>query len=89
MTPETGNLFWIDVPVVNDNVYPTSSDRENELGDAVPDEITFSSSNNIEMIVIPAETTLIDPTDRGSSATAVNEVTAEFRLKGKETKVFR
>jgi hypothetical protein len=89
VTPETGNLFWVDVHVVNQKVYPTSSDRENELGDAVPDEITFSSSSNVEMIAIPEGMTLIDPTNPRSSATAANEATTEFRLKGQETKVFR
>jgi len=89
VTPETGNLFWVDVHVVNQKVYPTSSDRENELGDAVQDEITFSSSDNVEMIAIPEGMTLIDPTNPRSSATAGSEATTEFRLKGQETKVFR
>jgi hypothetical protein len=33
--------------------------------------------------------TLIDPTNVRSSATAASGPTTEFRLKGKETKVFR
>ncbi len=89
VTPETGNLFWVDVDVRNDRVYPTSSDRENELGTAVPDTLTFSFSNNIRLIPIPAEDTQIDPLDRGSVVSAQNEPTTEFRLKGQETQSFR
>ena len=89
VTPETGDLLWVDVDVVNDRVYPTSSDRENEWGTAVPDEITFNSSTNIEMIEIPEGMTRLDPTNRASSATAVSETTHEFRVKGKETVSFR
>jgi hypothetical protein len=89
VTPETGDLFWVDVTVSNDRVYPTSSDRENELGDAVPDSLMFRASSNITMIPIPEETTLIDPTNRASSATAVSQAATEFRLKGQDAQVFR
>ncbi len=89
VTPETGNLFWVDVAVKNDRVYPTSSDRDNELGKAVPDELTFRSSNNIRMIDIPEVMTQIDPLDESSATSAVSDETTEFRLKGKETKTFR
>ncbi len=89
VTPETGNLFWVDVAVKNDRIYPTASDRENELGSAVLDQLTFSSSNNIEVIAIPEEETRIDPLNSSSAATAASDETTEFRLKGKETRSFR
>jgi hypothetical protein len=89
VTPETGDLLWVDVSVTNDRVYPTSSDRENEWGTAVKDVISFSSSPGIERIEIPEGMTALDPMDRSSRATAVSEDSHEFRLKGKETLTFR
>jgi hypothetical protein len=83
--PETGDLLWVDVDVTNDRVYPTFSDRENEWGTAVQDEISFSSSNNIQLIELPEEMTLLEPMNRMSRAKAVGEDSHEFRVKGKET----
>ncbi len=44
VTLEAGNLFSVDVTVKNDRVYPTFSDRENELGTAVQDKLMFRSA---------------------------------------------
>ena len=41
ITREAGNLYWVDVEVKNDRVYPTSSDRANQLGIAVQDKLTI------------------------------------------------
>ena len=89
VTPETGDLLWIDVDVTNEKTYPTSSDRENELGSAIKDQLFFRSSNNIALVEIPDATTVFDPTNPTSEATAASGETTEFRLKGKETKTFR
>ncbi len=89
VTPETGNLYWVDVAVKNDKVYPTSSDRANELGIAVQDKLIFNSSNNVNMIEIPEGMTQIDPRTPSSRATAVGEGTHEFRLKGQSSQTFR
>lgn len=89
VTPETGDLLWVDVEVTNDRVYPTSSDRENELGIAVPDEMSFRSSTNIRRIDIPEGSTLLDPLNDNTQAEAVSEEPHEFRLKGEETLTLR
>jgi len=89
VTPETGDLLWVDVSVTNDRVYPTSSDSENEWGTAVKDVISLRSSPGIERIEIPEGMTMIDPMDRSSRATGVSEESHEFRLKGNETLTFR
>jgi hypothetical protein len=89
VTPETGDLLWVDVSVTNDRVYPTSSDVENEVGTAVKDVITLNTSQGVQRIEIPEGTTMLDPSDRSSRATAVSEDEHEFRLRGKETLVFR
>lgn len=83
--PATQNLFWVEVAVKNDRVYPTSSDRAVELKRAVKDKLTLSSSNNISVVEIPAGATIVDPLNNTASREAMAKGTAEFRLKGKET----
>ena len=89
VTPEGGDLYWVDVTVKNDRVYPTFSDRELELGTAVQDKITFSSSGNVKMVPIPDGMTQIDPVNNTSRAMAVGEPTYEFRLLGQDSQTFR
>jgi hypothetical protein len=89
VTPEAGNLFWVDVTVKNDRIYPTSSDRKNELGRAVQDKLLFRSGGGVSMVAIPEGMTQIDPLDDGSRAMAVGEATHEFRLGGKSEMTFR
>ena len=89
VTPEAGNLFWVDVTVKNERVYPTFSDRELALGTAVQDQITFSSGGGVELIEIPAGMTQIDPVNNASRATAASGATHEFRLGGQDSQTFR
>ena len=58
VTPCTANLSFIDVTLKNDKIYPTFSDRRRELGKAVQDKLTFSSSNNIAIVNMPELTSL-------------------------------
>ncbi|MFH1765646.1 MAG: M14 family metallopeptidase [Gemmatimonadota bacterium] len=89
VTPEAGNLYWVDVTVKNDKVYPTFSDRENELGTAVQDKLMFRSAGNVSLIAIPDGMTQIDPVNTSSRANAVGEATYEFKLRGKDSQTFR
>ena len=89
VTPEAGNLYWVDVTVKNDRVYPTSSDREYELGSAVQDKLMFRSAGNVSMVAIPEGMTQIDPANNASRANAVGEATYEFRLRGQDSQTFR
>ncbi len=75
--------------VKNDKVYPTFSDRENELGTAVQDKLMFRSAGNVTLIAIPDGMTQIDPMNPNSRANAVGEATHEFRLRGKDSQTFR
>jgi len=89
VTPATAELFWVDVEVKNDKVYPTSSDRAVALKISVKDKLLFSSSDNISLIEIPAGPSQLDALNVRSSAEAVLADGTEFRLKGKESKRFR
>jgi len=86
---EAGNLYWVDVEVKNERVYPTSSDRANELGIAKPDQLTIRTAGNVRLVPIPTGETQIDPSDPGGATTAVGEATHDFRLKGQDTQTFR
>jgi hypothetical protein len=87
--PEGGGLYWVDVTVKNDRVYPTSSDRANELGIAIKDRLHFRSSGNVSLVAIPSEATRIDAQNTGLTVTGVGEATHEFRLRGHDTQTFR
>ena len=89
VTPEAGNLFWVDVTVKNERIYPTFSDRERELGTAVMDQLVFESSGNVAMVEVPNEMTQIDPLNPASRAAAVGETPHEFGLRGQDTQTFR
>jgi hypothetical protein len=88
-TPEAGNLYWVDVEVKNEKVYPTSSDRANQLGIATPDKLTLRTASNVRRVDIPTGRTQIDPSDPGGATTAVGEETHDFRLQGQDTQIFR
>lgn len=85
ITPATHNLYWVEVAVKNDRVYPTASDRSIELKRAVKDKITLNSSNNISLVKIPEGTTAVDPRHYRMEYEAITEKGTEFRLKGKQT----
>jgi len=86
VTPATQNLYWVEVTVKNDRVYPTSSDRDVELKTAVMDKLTTAASNNVSLVDIPEGPVIIDPLNNTSSSEALTKGKAEFRLGGKETK---
>lgn len=85
LTPATDDLYWVEVAVKNDRVYPTTSDRAVRLKRAVKDKITFSSSKNISLVKIPEGTTTVDPLNYGAQCETITEKGTEFRLKGKQT----
>lgn len=87
--PETGDLYWIEVWVKNDRVYPTSSDRSVQLERAVKDRLTLYSSSNIEIVDLMEDVTIFDPLDNQSTYQPIAGKNTEFRLKGKETLKFR
>ena len=85
VTPATQNLYWVEVAVKNDRVYPTASDRSVFLNRAVKDKLLLSSSNNISVVDIPTGSTIIDPLNNTSSCEAMTNGAAEFQLRGQQT----
>jgi len=83
--PATHNLYWVEVAVKNDRVYPTASDRSIELKRAVKDKITLKSSDNISLIKIPEGTTAVDLKHYRAQSEAITDKGTEFRLQGKQT----
>jgi hypothetical protein len=84
VTPATHDLYWVDVVVKNDRVYPTSSDRAEQLGRAVKDKLTFNASNNISMVEPSEGVSKIHPFYDSNQCILANKKVTEFRLKGKE-----
>lgn len=87
--PATQNLYWIDISVKNNKIYPTASDRSVQLKRAIKDKLSFSSSTNISIIKIPDGAVTIDPLDFRSRSNTISEKSTEFRLQGKQTLKFR
>lgn len=85
VTPATHNLFWVEVAVKNERIYPTSSDRSMKLKRAVKDKLTFSSSKNISLVKIPGAATKINPKNTSVQYETITGKVTEFRLKGKQT----
>jgi hypothetical protein len=83
--PATQDLYWIEVAVKNDRVYPTFSDRALQLKRAIKDKITLKSSNNISLVKLPEGKTMVDPLSPERQYETIIEKGTEFRLKGKET----
>jgi hypothetical protein len=88
VTPVTEDLYWVEVAVKNDRVYPTASDRTVQLKKDVKDKISVATSKNLSVVDIPEESTIVDQTDKLGTSQPVTKKPAEFRLKGKETKTF-
>jgi len=86
--PATDDLYWIEMTVKNGRVYPTASDRAVQLKRAAKDTITVSTSKNISIVDIPQVSTIIDPLNKTASSEPITGKSAEFRLKGKESKRF-
>ena len=85
ITPATHDLYWVEVAVKNERVYPTASDRSIQLKRAVKDNITLKSSNNISLVKISEGKTMVDPQNYETQYEAITEKGTEFRLKGKQT----
>ncbi len=85
VTPATQNLYWVEVAVKNDRIYPTASDRSVQLKRAVKDKLTLGTSNNISIVDIPKGSTIVDPLNNTASSEAMTKGSAEFQLKGKQT----
>jgi len=89
VTPAGGELFWVDVTVKNDRVYPTSSDRDVVLRTAVMDRLTFRGSQGVSLVDIGERPTRIDPDNPRDSVVSRGEAETELRLEGQSAETFR
>jgi hypothetical protein len=87
--PATHDLYWIEISVKNDNVYPTISDRSMKLKRVAKDKLLITSSDNISIIDLIEDFTVFEPLDPGLNYKAITDKETEFRIKGKETLKFR
>jgi len=85
--PATDDLFWVEVAVRNDRVYPTFSDRSLKLKRAVLDKIAFNGSANIKLVEVPEKDTSLGVLGAETPVRAAGKST-EFRLLGKDAKSF-
>jgi len=87
--PATHDLYWIEISVKNDHIYPAISDRSMQLKRIAKDKLIVTSSNNISIINLLEDFTIFEPLNSGSTYKAITDEETEFRLKGKETLKFR
>jgi hypothetical protein len=89
VTPATGDLYWVDLVLKNDRVYPTLSDRALQLNHIRKDRLTVNLSDGIRLVELPSGQTTLDPTNERLQGEAITNKTTEYRLKGKERMRFR
>jgi hypothetical protein len=82
--PAADSLYWIEVEVKNDRVYPTASDRAKQLKLVEQDKIMLKSSNNVSMIEVPTGSAATDPSNPNSQVEVITKKGTEFWLKGKQ-----
>ena len=84
VAPATHSLYWVDVVVKNDRIYPTSSDRAVQLKRAVKDKLKFNASKNISIVEPSEGASKTYPFYTTAECILINKEVTEFRLKGKE-----
>ncbi|MEE8605186.1 MAG: hypothetical protein V3S65_07415, partial [Candidatus Aminicenantaceae bacterium] len=83
--PAADSLYWIEAAVKNDRVYPTASDRAQQLKLIEKDKIMLITSNNVSLIDIPKGSAAIDPANPNAQVEVITKKGTEFWLKGKQT----
>jgi hypothetical protein len=85
VNPAADSLYWIDVAVKNDRIYPTASDRAKQLKLVEQDKIMLKTSENIALIEVPKGSAVTDPSNPNAQVQVITPKGTEFWLKGKET----
>ncbi len=83
--PAADSLYWIEAAVKNDRVYPTASDRAQQLKLIEKDKIMLTTSNNVSLIDVPKGSAAIDPANPNAQVEVITKKGTEFWLKGKQT----
>lgn len=89
VTAASGDLYWVDVVLKNDRLYPTVSDRMLKLKRAARDTLVCSPGSGVTLVEVPKGLSVLDPLNRNSRAVAIANGETAFRLKGKEKLRFR
>lgn len=89
-TPGGDDLYWIDVTVENERIYPTASDRSKKLDRIKKDKLLLSTSDKIQIISLNEKLPLNDPSSgfRNAPKPGTGKVT-DFWLHGNDTQTFR
>lgn len=83
--PVTDALYWVNVIVKNDRIYPTVSDRALVLKRTRKDLLAFASSENIVMVSPSEGHSRISSSQESMACVLLNKKETSFRLKGKES----
>ena len=86
--PVSHDLYWVQVEVNNDRLYPTSSDRSVKLGKAQKDRLHVSTSNNISVVRILEDKYKLSSINNQNQCIPVASGKAEFRLRGRDSQKF-
>jgi hypothetical protein len=86
--PVSHDLYWVQVEVKNDRLYPTSSDRSVKLGKAQKDRLHVSTSNNISVVRILEDKYKLNSINNQNECIPVASDKAEFRLRGRDSQKF-
>ncbi|MDX2414874.1 MAG: M14 family metallopeptidase [Bacteroidales bacterium] len=95
--PITDNIYQVDVTVINNQVYPTSSDRLVQLGKHTPDNLKIVASANLKVIKTSGKNLNERPSGgfgfrgatRGPETQMAGTDLTEFRLKGNDKRIIR
>ncbi len=95
--PITDNIYQVDVTVINDQVYPTSSDRLVQLGKHTLDNLKIVASANLKVIETSGKNLNERPSGRsgfrgfspGPETQMAGADLTEFRLKGNDKRIIR
>ena len=82
--PATHDLYWVEVVVKNEKVYPTSSDRAVKLGRDLKDKLILTTSSKISMVQPSESASATYPFYTTNETIVINSKVTEFRIKGKE-----
>ncbi len=90
MAPQGDGLFWVDVTVKNESIYPTASDRSKKLERIKKDKLVLTSSDGIQVVTLDGKLPVIDPSlgYRNVPKPGTGKVT-DLWLKGADSQTFR
>ncbi|MBD3414504.1 MAG: hypothetical protein GF421_08755 [Candidatus Aminicenantes bacterium] len=86
--PVSHDLYWLQVEVTNDHLYPTASDRSIKLGRTEKDRLQIKTSSNISIVPVLKGVPKLSPIDNRQECIPVRSDEIEFRLRGEDSLKF-